>query len=189
MGIFFYVRTPYCKHYDRYPTRSKAYLYKIKCNLMKYLKIESSSLMTYLLIIACLLSCNKGETQVTSLNISTDSLFFPATGGKTSVTITCNTAWSIIKESDWCIPDTFSAEGIRIVDINVMANKSTSDRSTILTISANLLNRKINVFQKGIVSIQNPDSSSMNVADTTNISYDIPPDNTGIRSLTASDLI
>ena len=128
--------------------------------------------LIYLIAILLLVSCDKKSGTVTpELDVSSTEELFIGEGGTAEVTVSSNTKWSIGNAPAWCTATSSVTEGNGKITLNAQANTSISERSVIITVNAGSLSREIKLRQLGKV-----------VADS------IPPDQTGMRSLSSVDL-
>ena len=82
------------------------------------------------------------------LELSTQDLVFEAQGGDLTFDITCNTAWTITNESDWCTLDKTSGNGNATVKVTTGVYEENEDRNTVLTVKAGDVPHTLTVTQK-----------------------------------------
>ena len=82
------------------------------------------------------------------LELSTRDLVFEAQGGDLTFDITCNTAWTITNESDWCTLDKTSGNGNATVKVTTGVYEENEDRNTVLTVKAGDVPQTLTVTQK-----------------------------------------
>lgn len=153
---------------------------------MKRLKNISAGWLSFLLIIACIFSCNKGETQVTNLVVSPDSLVFLAEGGNGEIQITCDATWTVSDKSDWINMPSRSSEGNGKVTFIISANQTATDRSATITVNAEELTKDVVILQKGSTTpVDNSTTSTDSISSDS--SYDATPDPTKMGNLTPAE--
>lgn len=116
--------------------------------------------------------CNKKSAAAIQLSASPTEISFPAAGGKSNVTISGNTGWSISNNAAWLQPDkTAGSEGSSIVQLTAGFNGTGATRSTIFTVNAeNGQARRITVSQNAEIypsyniSPKAPDPTGMGTA-------------------------
>lgn len=108
------------------------YSHTIHNNMKKYLL--SLLALTFVSVLSISLSsCGDDEDE---LIVTTTNLYFNAVGGSQSFQIKSNTKWTISSGADWCIINPSSSSKDGTVTVNVSANKSSSQRTCQLYISA-----------------------------------------------------
>lgn len=79
---------------------------------------------------------NPDNPEYVELGISEYDLVLEAQGGEGSFEIYCNTAWTIVNESEWCKTDKSSGDGNATVTVSAEAYYENADRNTVLTVKA-----------------------------------------------------
>ena len=134
-------------------------------NIKSFFKI-----FLFLISIVSSVSCKEKDKVEPQLTISTTSVSFPAEGGTSEITLSCNVKWSIANSaSSWLeLSLTSGNSGSAAVQITTSPNTIGSNRSTILIInSPNGQSRRIMVSQVPMIfpsyniSPQAPDATGM----------------------------
>lgn len=120
-------------------------------------------LFYFMLCMAMLVGCSKDKEKdfdkpdepevpetptVVSLGVSEADLIFEAAGGEKTFTITCNTHWTIMNESDWCTTDVTTGTGNRTVIVKAQSYGELEDRNMNLTVKAGENTKVLTVTQK-----------------------------------------
>src|SRR5450631_4179360 len=135
-------------------------------------------LLAMLIAVAFSLGCKKNSGGTPQLSVSASSIAFPAQGADSTVTITCNSQWSIDNPAaSWLQQSQLTGtSGTATVKLTANSNTTGVTRSAILNVSAdNGQGRRITVSQ--VSSIYPSYNSSP-----------LPPDSTGMTS-TAIQLV
>lgn len=93
-----------------------------------------------------------GKTVQTSLSISPSSDSFDSYSGSGSISVTCNSSWSVIKSGSWITLNTQSGSNNGTVYYSVSANTSSSSRSGSITITSGSISRTCTITQSGITA-------------------------------------
>lgn len=105
-----------------------------------------------ILAVLFLLSCSKKKEEAPQLSISSAEELFPAVGGSSDVIVSSNTNWSISNTASWCTVTASTITGSGKISLTVPANTSTSERSTVISVTAGNISRELKVRQLGKAS-------------------------------------
>jgi endoglucanase len=115
------------------------------------MKVDYSRVISgFLIVIASFTSCKKKESIPAELSVSPITVSFPASGGTSNITVTCNAQWSISNPaSAWLQLDkTTGSSGSTTIKLTAVLNETGSTRSVVLDISSpNGQARRVTVSQ------------------------------------------
>ena len=81
------------------------------------------------------------------LSVAPTSLSFTENGGSEDITITCNSDWTVSSNQTWCTVSPASGSNNGKVTVTVIANDSTSERSTTITVKSGNVTQEVSVTQ------------------------------------------
>ncbi|MGZ3924957.1 MAG: cellulase family glycosylhydrolase [Flavisolibacter sp.] len=124
-------------------------------------RYELMSLLFALLLFG---SCHKKDVIAPELSVSSYEELFSAAGGTSEVTVTCNTNWNIGSLASWLSATPSTTRGNGRISFNVQSNPTTSERSAILSVTADNISKEIKVRQlgKAITDSLPADATGMN---------------------------
>ena len=94
-----------------------------------------------------LFACDPIEPKVTELSVSDKSVSFETDGGEKTVTVTCNTTWSVNSTADWFTVSPKSGSENGSIKITATANNAFNVRSGDITVTAGDKSQTIKVNQ------------------------------------------
>lgn len=106
-------------------------------------------LLSFLFALLFFESCHKKDVIAPELSVSSYEELFSAAGGTSEVTVTCNTNWNISSLASWLSATPSTTRGNGRISLNVQSNPTASERSTILSVTAENISKQINVRQLG----------------------------------------
>ncbi|MBN2524635.1 MAG: cellulase family glycosylhydrolase [Bacteroidales bacterium] len=143
---------------------------------MKRKTFDSFNFMVFLFLFAGSIACKKEETKAVDLLVSPLTIDFEAAGGEEEIHIVCNSQWTINNTSDWCTESVNTSYGDGSFILTAEANEDNESRFATIQVIAAEITREVEITQKGL-------------DDTIpEITYDIPPDNTNMRSISCIEL-
>ncbi len=89
-----------------------------------------------------------GESEIDYLSVAVSEMSFGEEGGSQSFEINANMDWVLDTNVDWISFDVASGSGNANISVNVAANTEVTLRQGIVTVSGNLVNRQITVWQE-----------------------------------------
>jgi hypothetical protein len=101
-------------------------------------------------ILAFLSGCNQeSSAKEDYLSVSASNIFFQADGNSQNITVSANTNWSVISNTDWCScsPKSGAIGSEQNVSISASANHTGASRSAELTFTAGTVSKKCIVNQ------------------------------------------
>lgn len=112
-------------------------------------------------------SCKKKDaaTVETQLSVSSSAELFTADGGMSEVTVTANSAWSVINTADWCSANATATNGNGKISFTVQSNSTTSERAVTCSVASGSISREIKIRQLGKVI---PDSIAPDITGMSN---------------------
>ena len=127
----------------------------------------------FLIAIISLISCKKKHDIAAQLSVSPPTISFPAEGGTSNITLTCNAQWSVSNPvADWLqISQTTGNSDSATIQVTAVANATGATRSGILVInSSNGQARRVTVSQQATIypsyntTPKAPDATGMSTA-------------------------
>lgn len=85
-----------------------------------------------------------------TLSISPESLDFDSDASSVSVSVQCNSPWTISCPASWCSVSPSSGNGNASLSVSVLANESSTYRTAVISVSAGTETRNISVSQHGV---------------------------------------
>jgi endoglucanase len=115
--------------------------------------------------------CSKKSGEQPTLSVASLEEVFTAEGGSRKVAVASNSEWAGNSSQMWCMPTWTGNNGNGEITISVQPNTAATERSAIITVVSGSLQKELRVRQLGRASTDS-----------------IPPDQTGMRPLTAIEL-
>jgi PKD repeat protein len=88
-----------------------------------------------------------------SLEIDADTLFAHSVPSVDSISILCNTGWTLSNSASWILTDQTSGEGNGVVHLGITTNPGLQDRIAVITVNAGTLSKTFVVVQSTSVGM------------------------------------
>ncbi|MDT0675266.1 cellulase family glycosylhydrolase [Autumnicola musiva] len=148
---------------------------------MKNNHFNAFGILLILTLMLGLVSCSEDDEIVPSqdveFGVSPTSMSFPASGGNSIINVNNNGEWDISTDADWLTFSNQSATQSSKITLTAMANSDTTARTATLMVNGIENSQEIQVTQEGA----EPEPVEQE------ITFAIPPDNTGISDLGSAD--
>lgn len=111
-------------------------------------KLSTTKILAALAALALVFSCTK--TKVVELDVTPLAVSYQVAGGEQSVNISCNDAWTAVKDADWITLSAEKGEGNATLKITATENKTVERRDAQVIISAGEFKKTVKVQQLGL---------------------------------------